>query len=241
VPSTRVAAGERRRRAPAVVAAQFEIGAASLTAAVVSRSDARVGRSTHGIRHRPGETMNRLIAVAVAAAATLSLVACGDDDKSSSTVASAPVVDETVVDETVVDETVVDETVVDETVVDETVVDETVVDETVAGDGSEFCAFQAETNDLETPFDAAAPTPGDFEDFYTDVVPGISAQLQSLAPDELAADVAKVNEGIALIGEVLAANDWDVAALDSDPDMQALIVDPAFQTASDNIDNYCGF
>ena len=42
-------------------------------------------------------------------------------------------------------------------------------------------------------------------------------------------------------GEVLAKNDWSVAALETDPDMAALIADPAFQTASENIDNYCGF
>ena len=170
--------------------------------------------------------MKRLIAVAVAATAALTLVACGDDAKSSPTVASAPVVDETVVDQTVVDQTVVDETV---------------VDETVAGDDTDFCDYQASINETDTPFDLAAPTAADFEDFYTDVVPGVTEQLEALAPTELKADVVKVNAGIALIGEVLAKNDWNVAALETDPDMAALIADPAFQTASENIDNYCGF
>lgn len=160
--------------------------------------------------------MKRLIAVAVAATAALTLVACGDDAKSSPTIASTPVVDETVVDETV-------------------------VDETVAGDGSAFCDYQAEINEIESPFDLAAPTPADFEDFYTNVVPGVTEQLQALAPEELKADVAKVSEGIVTIGVVLAANEWDVTALENDPDMQAMILDPAFQTASENIDNYCGF
>lgn len=109
------------------------------------------------------------------------------------------------------------------------------------GTGTEFCDYQTELNDLDTPFDHTDSTPADFEKFYTETVPAALARSAELAPPELQADIAKVNEGIAALGEALAAYAWDANAAYSDPAMQAVVNDPAYDRASTVIDSYCGF
>ena len=109
------------------------------------------------------------------------------------------------------------------------------------GTGTEFCDYQTELNNLDTPFDHADATPADFEKFYTETVPAALAHSAELAPAELQADIAKVNEGIAALGTALAANGWDAATAYTDPAMQAVLNDPAFEQASTVIDSYCGY
>lgn len=109
------------------------------------------------------------------------------------------------------------------------------------GTGTAFCDYQTELNNLDTPFDHADATPADFETFYTKTVPEALARSAELAPAELQADIAKVNEGITALGQALAANGWDANAAYSDPTMQAVLGDPAFERASTVIDSYCGF
>ncbi|MEQ1699644.1 MAG: hypothetical protein ABMA25_06020 [Ilumatobacteraceae bacterium] len=109
------------------------------------------------------------------------------------------------------------------------------------GTGTEFCDYQTELNNLDTPFDHADATPADFEKFYTETVPAALAHSAELAPAELQADIAKVNEGITALGAALAANGWDAATAYNDPAMQAVLGDTAFEQASTVIDSYCGF
>lgn len=109
------------------------------------------------------------------------------------------------------------------------------------GSGTEFCDYQSELNNLDTPFDHADATPADFEKFYTETVPAALAHSAELAPAELQGDIAKVNEGIAALGTALAANGWDAATAYADPAMQAVLNDPAFEQASTVIDSYCGY
>lgn len=109
------------------------------------------------------------------------------------------------------------------------------------GTGTAFCDYQTELNALDTPFNHADATPTDFEKFYTETVPAALARSAELAPPELQADIAKVNEGITALGEALAAHAWDAAAAYADPVMQSVVSDPAFEHASTVIDSYCGF
>lgn len=109
------------------------------------------------------------------------------------------------------------------------------------GTGTEFCDYQTELNGMDTPFNNADSTPADFELFYTETVPAALARSAELAPPELQADIAKVNEGIAALGEALAAYGWDASAAYADPAMQSVVNDPAYEHASTVIDSYCGF
>lgn len=109
------------------------------------------------------------------------------------------------------------------------------------GTGTPFCDYQVELNNLDTPFNHSDSTPADFEKFYTETVPAALARSAELAPAELQGDIAKVNEGIAALGEALAAHAWDATTAYNDPAMQAVLSDPAYKQASVVIDSYCGF
>jgi len=111
---------------------------------------------------------------------------------------------------------------------------------TAPGAGSDFCSFQEELNNTNTPLDEANPVPADVQKWFTTTLPAALAKMKDLAPADLKDDVATLTEGFGKIGELLAKNGWDPSKAFADPGFADIANDETYNTASLNLDAYCG-
>jgi len=108
------------------------------------------------------------------------------------------------------------------------------------GSGTPFCDLQNKLNTMATPFENPNATAADYQEFYIEVVADALDQSAMLAPVDLQDEVAKVNEGIAALGDAMEANGWDPAAAYNDPRMAPVFADSSYDEANQTIDSYCG-
>jgi hypothetical protein len=111
---------------------------------------------------------------------------------------------------------------------------------TAPGAGTDFCKFQDELNKTDTPLDAANPVPADVQKWFTTTLKDALAKMAQLAPANLKGDVATLTEGFGKIGELLAKDGWDPTKAFADPAFADIANSDTYNTASTNLDTYCG-
>lgn len=168
----------------------------------------------------------RTITIAAVAALTL-LAACGSDSKGAADTTVAGGTETTVAGGTDTS--------------DSTATSDTGVHASGEHADEEFCQFQEELNNADSPLNADAPTTDDVKSFFNDTVKPAIAKLTDTAPDEMAADAATMADAYGKLSALFEKNEWDLQKAINDPDLATLAGDQGFSTAATNIDTYCGF
>jgi hypothetical protein len=109
------------------------------------------------------------------------------------------------------------------------------------GKDTEFCKFQQQLNDMSTPFDNQDSGAAEFEKYFTEMVNPAIDKLESLAPDEVKAQMATLAAGLRQFSAAFEKNGWDPQKAYADPDLQALAQDADYNAAGAAVDTFCGF
>lgn len=158
----------------------------------------------------------RTRSIIVAAVAALSLLAaCGSEDEASSTTAAEGAT--------------------------ETTTGDTAVEASGEHADEEFCQFQEELNNTDSPLNGDAATPEEIEAFFTDTVGPAIDQLTATAPDEMADAAATMATAYGKLSDLFEQNGWDLQKAINDPALAELAADQDFGAAANAIDTYCGF
>lgn len=109
------------------------------------------------------------------------------------------------------------------------------------GKDTEFCQFQQELNDMATPFDSQDSGAAEFEQYFNEMVNPAIDKLESLAPDEVKAQMTTLAVGLRQFSAAFEKNDWDPEKAYADPDLQALATNTEYNEAGAAVDEFCGF
>lgn len=173
-------------------------------------------------------TRTLLAAVTIAAASLLA--ACGDSGDSASGAA-----------DTTTAEATADTTTADTAGGDTITSDTGSPAPTGPGKDTEFCKYQQELNDMTTPFDDQNSGAAEFEKYFKELVNPAIDKLESLAPDEVKAQMATLAAGLRQFSAAFEKNGWDPQKAYADADLQALASDADYNAAGAAVDDFCGF
>ncbi|MBI4933074.1 MAG: hypothetical protein HY828_04295 [Actinobacteria bacterium] len=176
----------------------------------------------------------RTLFAAISIAAVSLLAACGDNGDSA-----AGATDTTAA--AAADTTVADDNASSDTAGETITSDTGSPAPTGPGKDTEFCQFQQELNDMATPFDNQDSGAAEFEQYFKEMVNPAIDKLESLAPDEVKAQMTTLAAGLRQFSAAFEKNGWDPEKAYADPDLQALATNTDYNSAGAAVDEFCGF
>jgi hypothetical protein len=78
------------------------------------------------------------------------------------------------------------------------------------------------------------------QSFFEVLFPQKLAEMKAAAPADLADDMDILGAGFTSLGQLIADNDWDLAASFEDPALGEVLDDPAYGAAGSAVDACCG-
>ena len=109
------------------------------------------------------------------------------------------------------------------------------------GKDTEFCQYQAELNNMATPFDDQNSGAAEFETYFKELVNPAIDKLQATAPAEIKAQMDTLAEGLRKFSAAFEKSGWDPEKAYADPELTALASDTAYNEAGSAVDEFCGF
>lgn len=181
----------------------------------------------------------RTLFAAITIAAVSLLAACGDsgDSADGATDTTAAATADTAGGDTATNDTATSDTATNDTSTGDTASPVP----TGPGKDTEFCKFQQELNDMATPFDNQDSGVAEFQQYFTEMVNPAIDKLESLAPDEVKAQMTTLANGLRKFSAAFEKNGWDPQKAYADPDLQALATDADYNAAGSAVDTFCGF
>jgi hypothetical protein len=139
------------------------------------------------------------------------LAACGDDDDSASTTVAAATSDAGEASGgSTAETTATEDTATDDTATEESMTEDTATAGSVNPEFAEWCAKADEISESTA---TSTDDPAELEQRWPESQELID-EIVELSPDEIADEMAVVQEYWTNIGAALEANDWDAAAVD---------------------------
>jgi ABC-type oligopeptide transport system substrate-binding subunit len=184
----------------------------------------------------------RTLFAAVAIAAMSLLAACGDSGDSTeggADTTAGPASNDPVTSDPAANDTVTNDTTA--VAGNDPVTSDTAAVPTGPGKDTEFCQYQAELNNMSTPFDDQNSGAAEFETYFKELVNPAIDKLQATAPAEIKAQMDTLAEGLRKFSAAFEKSGWDPEKAYADPELTALAGDTAYNEAGSAVDEFCGF